>query len=113
MKVAGANCVPTNGVMQMWTGRLLFILALILPATVARAQAGVAEIASAERVVTKNAVAYQYLQDGRAEDAAGLLRAAVTANPADGGAHQLLCRVYYAEERADNAIHECELARFL
>jgi tetratricopeptide (TPR) repeat protein len=108
--VAGAKCVPANGVMQMWTRWLLFTLAVLLPATVARAQTGVAEIASAERVVTKNAVAYQYLQDGRADDAAGLLRTAVAADPADGGAHQLLCRVYYAEERADNAIHECELA---
>ena len=24
--------------------------------------------------------------------------------------HQLLCRIYYAQDMADNAIHECELA---
>lgn len=44
------------------------------------------------------------------EDAAALLRATIAANPADSYAHQLLCRVYYAQEMADQAIHECQLA---
>ena len=30
--------------------------------------------------------------------------------PADAKPHQLLCRAYYAQEMADAAIHECELA---
>lgn len=94
----------------MWIRQVFFSFALILAATAAQAQAGVAGIASAERVVSRNTAAYEYLQDGRAEQAATLLRATIAANPSDGDAHQLLCRVYYAEERADAAIHECELA---
>ncbi len=34
----------------------------------------------------------------------------LTANPGDGQAHQLLCRIYYAQDMADDAIHECQLA---
>ena len=48
--------------------------------------------------------------EGRAQDAEGQLRTLIAANPADSYAHQLLCRVYYAEEMADAAIHECETA---
>ena len=54
--------------------------------------------------------AFQALQEGRVEDAAGALHALIAANPADAYAHQLLCRVSYAQDRADDAVHECELA---
>jgi tetratricopeptide (TPR) repeat protein len=51
-----------------------------------------------------------FLQQGRVDEAAECLREILAANPGDGLAHQLLCRIYYAQEMADNAIHECQLA---
>jgi tetratricopeptide (TPR) repeat protein len=39
-----------------------------------------------------------------------LLQELITNAPGDAQAHQLLCRVYYAQEKIDPAIHECELA---
>jgi tetratricopeptide (TPR) repeat protein len=50
------------------------------------------------------------LQQGRMEEATAMLHEALAAQPADALAHQLLCRVFYAQEMADDAIHECELA---
>jgi Flp pilus assembly protein TadD len=47
---------------------------------------------------------------GRADDAISRLRSSLAANPGDAEAHNLLCRVYYQEERWDDAIHECETA---
>jgi uncharacterized protein HemY len=47
---------------------------------------------------------------GRADDAISRLRSSLAANPADAEAHNLLCRVYYQEERWEDAIHECETA---
>jgi tetratricopeptide (TPR) repeat protein len=51
-----------------------------------------------------------FLQQGRVDEAAASLRELLAANPGDGQAHQLLCRIYYAQDMADNAIHECQLA---
>jgi tetratricopeptide (TPR) repeat protein len=51
-----------------------------------------------------------FLQQGRVDEAAASLHEILTANPGDGQAHQLLCRIYYAQDMADNAIHECQLA---
>jgi tetratricopeptide (TPR) repeat protein len=50
------------------------------------------------------------LQQGRMEEATAMLHETLAAQPADALAHQLLCRVFYAQEIADSAIHECELA---
>ncbi len=50
------------------------------------------------------------LMEGRVGDASVMLRSTLAANPADATAHQLLCRVNYAQNEADIAIHECELA---
>ena len=50
------------------------------------------------------------LQQGRVDEAAILLREIVGSQPGNAKAHQLLCRVYYAQEMADDAIRECELA---
>jgi Flp pilus assembly protein TadD len=47
---------------------------------------------------------------GRADDAISRLTPFLAANPADAEAHNLLCRVYYEEERWDDAIRECEIA---
>jgi tetratricopeptide (TPR) repeat protein len=50
------------------------------------------------------------LQQGRVDEAAVSLREILAAQPGDAQAHQLLCRIYYAQDMADNAIHECQLA---
>jgi hypothetical protein len=47
---------------------------------------------------------------GKADDAIARLSSSLAANPADAEAHNLLCRVYYQEERWDDAIRECEAA---
>ena len=75
-----------------------------------QSQMPLADIASAERALAGNAPAYHALQEGRVEDAAALLRATLAANPADAMARQLLCRVFYAQDAANEAIHQCEIA---
>jgi tetratricopeptide (TPR) repeat protein len=75
-----------------------------------RAQPPQSEIASIDRAFGLDAPAYHALQEGRVDDAASMLRSSLSANPADATAHQLLCRVYYAQDQADEAIHQCELA---
>jgi Flp pilus assembly protein TadD len=50
------------------------------------------------------------LMAGKADDAISRLNSSLAANPGDAEAHNLLCRVYYQEERWDDAIHECETA---
>jgi Tfp pilus assembly protein PilF len=76
----------------------------------ARAETPQPDIASIDRGLGGNASAYHALQEGRVGDAAALLRSTLAANPDDTTAHQLLCRVLYAQDDADQAIHECELA---
>jgi tetratricopeptide (TPR) repeat protein len=50
------------------------------------------------------------LQQGRVNEATVSLHEVLDVQPRDAEAHQLLCRIYYAQEMADHAIHECELA---
>ncbi len=50
------------------------------------------------------------LMAGKADDAISRLSASLATDPADAEAHNLLCRVYYQEERWDDAIRECESA---
>jgi tetratricopeptide (TPR) repeat protein len=50
------------------------------------------------------------LAAGRADDAISRLNLSLSAQPADAEAHHLLCRVYYQEQRWDDAIHQCEAA---
>jgi Tfp pilus assembly protein PilF len=50
------------------------------------------------------------LQQGRVDEAAVSIHEVLTAQPGDAQAHQILCRIYYAQDMADKAIHECELA---
>jgi tetratricopeptide (TPR) repeat protein len=50
------------------------------------------------------------LQQGRVDEARHALQQALSAQPGDAQSHQLLCRVYYAQEMADAAIRECELS---
>ena len=50
------------------------------------------------------------LQHGRVDEAEQTLRTALATAPGDAYAHQLLCRVFYAQEQADKAVAECEAA---
>ena len=59
------------------------------------------------------AVARADLSEGRADDAIGHLQPVLAANPDHAEAHNLLCRVYYQEERWDEAIAECSKATSL
>ena len=61
-------------------------------------------------LIADTAQANALLQQGRVDEATASLREILAAQPGDAEAHQLLCRIYYAQEMADNAIHECELA---
>jgi tetratricopeptide (TPR) repeat protein len=75
-----------------------------------RAEVRTAEMSASDRALGADLAAYHALQEGRSDDAANLLRATLAANPADALAHQLLCRVFYAQDEADEAIRQCELA---
>jgi tetratricopeptide (TPR) repeat protein len=74
------------------------------------AQKPMADISSATYPQIKHSPANLALQEGRVDDAAMILRAEIDADAKDSAAHLLLCRVYYAQSQADEAIHECELA---
>ena len=74
------------------------------------AEALFADLLAADRALGPNAAAFHALQEGRVDDAANLLRATLAANSSDALAHQLLCRVFYAQDEADDAIRQCELA---
>ena len=50
------------------------------------------------------------LQQGRVDEAAQASDTTLSAQPGDPLAHQLLCRIDYSQDMADNAIRECELA---
>jgi tetratricopeptide (TPR) repeat protein len=53
---------------------------------------------------------YTLLQQGRVDEASTRLHNVLAAQPGDAEAHQLLCRSYYAQDMADEAIQQCELA---
>jgi tetratricopeptide (TPR) repeat protein len=92
---------------------LLISAVLPLPLLAARWTAAaqpVATLASAGRAAEPDSLALHALLEGRVVDAQSMLRTTLQQNPADGTAHQLLCRVFYAQDQAEAAIHECELA---
>lgn len=86
------------------------LLVLAPRVAAAQARAGFPDIASADRPLVTYAPAYQALQEGRMQDASQMLHAILAADSSNAYAHQLLCRVFYAQDAADAAIHECELA---
>jgi tetratricopeptide (TPR) repeat protein len=90
----------------------LMVTAILLSANPFHAQmpAPFADLAAADRALAGNASAYRALQEGRVGDAQTLLNATLAQDPADATAHQLLCRVFYAQDSADAAIRQCELA---
>lgn len=65
---------------------------------------------SGVRLLADDSQANTLLQQGRVDEAHIALQEILATQPDDAQAHQLLCRVYYAQEMADQAIHECELA---
>lgn len=71
---------------------------------------GSAQKPATDAATANRALAYQALQEGRVDDAANLLRPLLAVNPSDSYAHQLFCRVNYAQEQADEAIQQCEMA---
>lgn len=83
--------------------RLLFILLSVF----CLSQAQATDIASTPENVQRVTAD---LSAGKADDAIARLRSSLLANPQDAEAHNLLCRVYYQEERWDDAINECEAA---
>jgi tetratricopeptide (TPR) repeat protein len=62
------------------------------------------------RLFADDAQAEALLKQGRVDEAATILNQALAADANDSRAHQLLCRVYYAQDMADPAVRECEQA---
>lgn len=89
---------------------LLSMLALVSAVMPTSMRAQNADLALADRAVTRSASALLALEDGRVEEAAALARASLANNPGDAYSHQLLCRAFYAQDRADEAMQECEAA---
>jgi Flp pilus assembly protein TadD len=58
----------------------------------------------------KDVEARSLLSQGKANIAIAVLQEALSANPQDAQAHNLLCRVYYQEERWSDAVRECQTA---
>ena len=79
-------------VLQRFPVRILLLALVCLCCPTVRA-----DIASADMA----------LQAGRASQAKQLLAQSLAATPRDAKAHQLLCRLYYAEDMADAAVSEC------
>jgi tetratricopeptide (TPR) repeat protein len=50
------------------------------------------------------------LRQGRVDEAGNVLRQAMATKAADARTHLLLCRVYYSQDKADEAVRECEMA---
>lgn len=65
---------------------------------------------SSGRLFADDAQANALLQQGRVDEARIALQDVLATQPNNAYAHQLLCRVYYAQDMADAAIQECELA---
>jgi len=79
-------------------------LLLVAAATGAR-RGNAVEPAAAQRNAAERA-----LMQGQIDAAVAGLRGALSANPKDAQAHLLLCRAFYAEDLADEAVDECEAA---
>jgi tetratricopeptide (TPR) repeat protein len=95
----------------LFCSALMFCLALSAAASVPSVKSQQSSTdAYSDKSLGGDAPAYHALQEGRVEDASGMLQSSLAANPDDATAHQLLCRVFYSEDKADEAVHQCELA---
>lgn len=63
-----------------------------------------------EPAVAQRNAAERALMQGDVDAAMAGLHVYLNSNPNDAQAHLLLCRAYYAEERSDTAVMECEAA---
>jgi tetratricopeptide (TPR) repeat protein len=90
--------------------RSLAITASLAIAASLAAQPPFADIGAADRALAGDVPAYKALLAGRVEEAASLLRETLAAHPTDALAHQLLCRVAYAQDQAEEAVTQCEQA---
>ena len=70
----------------------------------------IAMVSGAGSLHAENSQAASLLNQGRVDEAAAMLNKALALQAHDAEAHQLLCRVYYSQDMADAAVHECELA---
>ena len=70
----------------------------------------VSSLLSAPAFAADSNPAYTPLTHGRVQEATNLLRQQLVKNSTDAHAHELLCRVAYAQELADEALSECEQA---
>jgi tetratricopeptide (TPR) repeat protein len=61
-------------------------------------------------LVADETQANSLLQQGRVDEAAAMLQELLSNEPGNAQAHQLFCRVYYAQNKAEPAIRQCELA---
>jgi tetratricopeptide (TPR) repeat protein len=69
-----------------------------------------AAMASGTTLYSQSSQALQLLNQGRADEASALLNSTLAKEPHNAPAHQLLCRVDYAQDMGDAAVRQCELA---
>jgi tetratricopeptide (TPR) repeat protein len=63
-----------------------------------------------ERDRSPHELAASALMQGRVDEAVGDLQGILSQDPSDDTAHLLLCRAFYSEAMADQAVDECEAA---
>jgi tetratricopeptide (TPR) repeat protein len=80
------------------------------PKATFRALSALLLLLAARNALADTAQANALLLQGRVDEAAASLHEILAAQPGDALAHQLLCRTYYAQQIAESAIHECEMA---
>jgi tetratricopeptide (TPR) repeat protein len=67
-------------------------------------------LTNSSRLLADDGQAEIFLKQGRVDEAAARLNETLAAQPHDARAHQLRCRVYYAQDISDAAVRECEQA---
>ncbi len=90
----------------LWLNVLLMALLLGGGATASCADSGV----MGDRSATERAAAERALMQGQIDEAVARAQRLAAADPKDGQAYLLLCRSFYAEAHADEAIEACTKA---
>jgi tetratricopeptide (TPR) repeat protein len=91
---------PTKRTTRNHTGVLLLLLAM----------QAVCHALVPDKPAQDRKTAERSLLQGRIDESVAVLQRLVAANPKDGSAYLLLCRGFYAEDKADEAIEACESA---